>query len=83
MERVREELGITSVFLRTISACQRAFIKLSESKTWISDLIYKPIKAQKSTWATCSSRKIKKYCQADTAGQTLITLANRKIILSK
>ncbi|OMJ13207.1 hypothetical protein AYI70_g8653 [Smittium culicis] len=50
MERIREELGITSVFLRTSIARERATIKWPASKTWISDLINKPIKAQKSTW---------------------------------
>ncbi|OMJ16907.1 hypothetical protein AYI70_g6299 [Smittium culicis] len=49
MERIREELGITSVFLRTSTALERTYIKWPASKTWIADLIKNPIKAQKST----------------------------------
>ncbi|OMJ09265.1 RNA-directed DNA polymerase from mobile element jockey, partial [Smittium culicis] len=70
MERIREELGITSVFLRTSIARERAIIKWPASKTWIAEIINKPIKAQKSTWVTGSSRWIKRYCQTDAAGQT-------------
>ncbi|OMJ07822.1 hypothetical protein AYI69_g11311 [Smittium culicis] len=50
MEQIREELGITSVFLRTSTESERTFIKWPASKTWIADLINKPVKAQKSTW---------------------------------
>ncbi|OMJ15029.1 RNA-directed DNA polymerase from mobile element jockey [Smittium culicis] len=49
MERIREELGITSVFLRTSIARERAYIKWPASKTRIEDLIKYPIKAQKSS----------------------------------
>ncbi|OMJ10975.1 hypothetical protein AYI69_g10035 [Smittium culicis] len=55
MERIREELGITSVFLRTSIARERDIIKWPASKTWISDLINTPIKVQKSSWVTGSS----------------------------
>ncbi|OMJ25328.1 hypothetical protein AYI70_g969 [Smittium culicis] len=79
MERIREELGITSVFLRTSTASERAIIKWPASKTLIVDLINKPIKAQKSTWVTGGSRWIKRYCQTDAAGKTVISLTNRKI----
>ncbi|OMJ21070.1 hypothetical protein AYI70_g3699 [Smittium culicis] len=78
MERIREELGIRSVFLRTSTARERAYIKWPASKTWIADLINQPIKAQKSTWVTGCSRWIKKYCTKNAAGQTVIPLANRK-----
>ncbi|OMJ30170.1 hypothetical protein AYI69_g301 [Smittium culicis] len=54
MERIREELGITSVFHRTSIARERAIIMWPAFKTWIADLINKPIKAQKSTWVTGS-----------------------------
>ncbi|OMJ10744.1 hypothetical protein AYI70_g10143 [Smittium culicis] len=47
MERIREELGITSVFLHTSTARERAYIKRPESKTRLSDLIKQPIKAKK------------------------------------
>ncbi|OMJ15819.1 RNA-directed DNA polymerase from mobile element jockey [Smittium culicis] len=70
MERIREELGITSVFLRACIVRERAITKWPASKTWIADLINKPIKAQKSTWVTGSSRWKKRYCQTDAAGQT-------------
>ncbi|OMJ13324.1 hypothetical protein AYI70_g8572 [Smittium culicis] len=79
MERIREELGISSVFLRTSTARERAFIKWPASKTWIADLINQPIKAQQSTWVTGCSRWIKKYCTKNAAGQTVISLANRKV----
>ncbi|OMJ09389.1 hypothetical protein AYI69_g10694 [Smittium culicis] len=68
MERVREELGITSVFLRSSASRERAFKKWPVSKTWIADLIKLPIKAQKSTWVTGCSRLIKRYCLTDAAG---------------
>ncbi|OMJ18072.1 hypothetical protein AYI70_g5574 [Smittium culicis] len=79
MERIPEELGITSVFLRASTACERAYIKWPASKTRIEDLIKYPIKVQKSTWVTGGSRWIKRYCKTDAAGQTVILLANRKI----
>ncbi|OMJ11249.1 hypothetical protein AYI69_g9898 [Smittium culicis] len=78
MERIREELGISSVFLRTSTARERAFIKWPASKTWIADLIKNPIKAKKSTWVTGCSSWIKKYCTKNAAGQTVISLANWK-----
>ncbi|OMJ11185.1 hypothetical protein AYI69_g9740 [Smittium culicis] len=79
MERIREELGITSVFLRTSITRERAIIKWPASKTWIADLINKPIKAQKSTWVTGSSRWIKRYCHTDVAGQTLKNQIQREL----
>ncbi|OMJ19345.1 hypothetical protein AYI69_g6661 [Smittium culicis] len=79
MERICEKLVITTMFLRTSIARERAIIKWPAFKTWIADLINKPIKAQKSTWVTGSSRWIKRYCQTDAAGQTVISLVNRKI----
>ncbi|OMJ19149.1 hypothetical protein AYI69_g6743 [Smittium culicis] len=53
IQRVCEELGISSVFLRTSTARERAFIKFPASKTWISDLINKTIKAQKINLGNC------------------------------
>ncbi|OMJ21910.1 hypothetical protein AYI70_g3184 [Smittium culicis] len=44
MEQIREELGISSVFLCTSTARERAFIKWPASKAWIADLINQPIK---------------------------------------
>ncbi|OMJ26268.1 RNA-directed DNA polymerase from mobile element jockey [Smittium culicis] len=44
MERIREELGITSVFLHTSIAHERAYIKWLASKTLIFDHIKDPIK---------------------------------------
>ncbi|OMJ21723.1 hypothetical protein AYI70_g3298 [Smittium culicis] len=59
MERIREELDLTSVLLRTSTARERVYIKWPASKTWIVDLIKQPIKAQKSSWVTGSSRWIR------------------------
>ncbi|OMJ17687.1 hypothetical protein AYI70_g5812 [Smittium culicis] len=42
MERIRDELGITSVFIRTSTACEREYHKWPTSKTWIADLIKAP-----------------------------------------
>ncbi|OMJ07400.1 LINE-1 retrotransposable element ORF2 protein, partial [Smittium culicis] len=39
MERIRDELGIASVFMRTSTARKRAYNKWPTSKTWIADLI--------------------------------------------
>ncbi|OMJ08466.1 hypothetical protein AYI69_g11049, partial [Smittium culicis] len=50
MERIRDELGITSVFMRTSTARERAYHKWPTSKTWIADLIKAPIKARMATW---------------------------------
>ncbi|OMJ22752.1 hypothetical protein AYI69_g5276 [Smittium culicis] len=52
MERIRDELGITSVFMRTSTARERAYHKWPTSKTWIADLIKAPIKARMATWST-------------------------------
>ncbi|OMJ13056.1 hypothetical protein AYI69_g9148 [Smittium culicis] len=79
MERIREELGISSVLLRTFIARERAFIKLLASKTRISDLTNKPIKAQKSTWVAESSDWIKRYYHRNATGHTVISFTNKKI----
>ncbi|OMJ10991.1 hypothetical protein AYI70_g9970, partial [Smittium culicis] len=50
MERIRDELGITSVFMRTSTARERAYHKWPTSKTWIADLIKAPMKARMATW---------------------------------
>ncbi|OMJ16319.1 hypothetical protein AYI70_g6680 [Smittium culicis] len=50
MERIRDELGIRSVFMRTSTARERAYHKWPTSKTWIADLIKAPMKAQMATW---------------------------------
>ncbi|OMJ17623.1 hypothetical protein AYI69_g7351 [Smittium culicis] len=50
MERIRDELGITSVFMRTSTARERAYHKWPTSKTWIADLIKAPMKARMVTW---------------------------------
>ncbi|OMJ17847.1 RNA-directed DNA polymerase from mobile element jockey [Smittium culicis] len=52
MERIRDELGITSVFMRTSTARERAYHKWPTSKTWIADLIKAPMKARMTTWST-------------------------------
>ncbi|OMJ19396.1 LINE-1 retrotransposable element ORF2 protein [Smittium culicis] len=52
MERIRDELGISSVFMRTSTARERAYHKWPTSKTWIADLIKAPMKARMATWST-------------------------------
>ncbi|OMJ26241.1 hypothetical protein AYI70_g325 [Smittium culicis] len=49
MERIRDELDITSVFMRTSTARERAYHKWPTSKTWIADLIKAPMKARMAT----------------------------------
>ncbi|OMJ12866.1 RNA-directed DNA polymerase from mobile element jockey [Smittium culicis] len=49
MERIRDELGITSVFMRTSTARERAYHKWPTSKTWIVDLIKAQMKARMAT----------------------------------
>ncbi|OMJ11382.1 RNA-directed DNA polymerase from mobile element jockey [Smittium culicis] len=62
MQRIRDELGISSVFMRTSTARERTYHKWPTSKTWIADLIKALIKAQMATWVTGSARWIKKFC---------------------
>ncbi|OMJ10443.1 hypothetical protein AYI69_g10239, partial [Smittium culicis] len=50
MERIRDELGITSVFMRTSTSRERAYHKWPTSKTWIADLVKAPMKARMATW---------------------------------
>ncbi|OMJ12051.1 Retrovirus-related Pol polyprotein from type-1 retrotransposable element R2 [Smittium culicis] len=45
MERITGELVISSVFMRTSTARERAYHKWPTSKTWISDIINAPVKA--------------------------------------
>ncbi|OMJ09749.1 hypothetical protein AYI69_g10527 [Smittium culicis] len=56
MERIRDELGISSVFMRTSTARERAYHKWPTSKTWIADLIKAPMKARMAPWVTGSAR---------------------------
>ncbi|OMJ16579.1 hypothetical protein AYI70_g6501, partial [Smittium culicis] len=65
MKRIRDELGISSVFMRTSTARERAYHKWPTSKTWIADLIKAPMKARMATWVTGSARWIKKFCSQD------------------
>ncbi|OMJ15935.1 hypothetical protein AYI70_g6926 [Smittium culicis] len=58
MERIRDELGISSVFMRTSTARERAYHKWPTSKTWIADLIKAPMKARMTTWVTGSARYV-------------------------
>ncbi|OMJ12282.1 RNA-directed DNA polymerase from mobile element jockey [Smittium culicis] len=78
MERIRDELGITSVLMRTSTARERAYHKWSKSKSWIADLIKAPMKARMATWVTGSAHCIKKFCSQDSNGQTIITIVDRK-----
>ncbi|OMJ20434.1 hypothetical protein AYI70_g4135 [Smittium culicis] len=52
MERIRDELGIASVFMRTSTARERAYHKWPTSKSWIAELIKAPMKARMATWST-------------------------------
>ncbi|OMJ17589.1 hypothetical protein AYI70_g5883, partial [Smittium culicis] len=65
MERIRDEMGITSVFMRTSTARERTYHKWPTSKTWIADLIKAPMKARMATWMTWSARWIKNFCSQD------------------
>ncbi|OMJ13647.1 RNA-directed DNA polymerase from mobile element jockey [Smittium culicis] len=78
MERIRDELGIASVFIRISTARERAYHKCTTSKTSIADLIKAPMKARMATWVTGSARWIKKFCTHDSNGQTIITIVDRK-----
>ncbi|OMJ10580.1 hypothetical protein AYI70_g10236 [Smittium culicis] len=49
MERIRDELCIASVFMRTSTARERAYHKWPTSKIWIADLIKAPMKARMAT----------------------------------
>ncbi|OLY79924.1 hypothetical protein AYI68_g5992 [Smittium mucronatum] len=60
MERVRAELGIKSVFLKTSTAQERAYHKWPRLKTWISNVIKSLTKARMATWMTGSARWINK-----------------------
>ncbi|OMJ26741.1 Transposon TX1 uncharacterized [Smittium culicis] len=60
MERIWNELGITSVFMRTSTARERAYHKWPTSKTWISEIFKTPIKARMATCVTGNARRIKK-----------------------
>ncbi|OMJ13797.1 hypothetical protein AYI70_g8286 [Smittium culicis] len=78
MERIRDELGISSVFMRTSTARERAYHKWPTSKTWIADLIKAPMKARMAIWVTGSARWIKKFCSQYSNGQTIIMIIDRK-----
>ncbi|OMJ13060.1 hypothetical protein AYI70_g8745 [Smittium culicis] len=72
MESIRDELGISSVFICTSTARERAYNKWPTSKTWIADLIKTPMKTRMATWMTGSARWIKNFCFHDSNGQTII-----------
>ncbi|OLY84547.1 hypothetical protein AYI68_g1295, partial [Smittium mucronatum] len=78
MERVRAELGIKSVFLKTSTARERAYRKLPTLITWIPGLIKSPIKARMATWVTGSARWIKRFFVQNSKGETNITIVDRK-----
>ncbi|OLY77629.1 hypothetical protein AYI68_g8335, partial [Smittium mucronatum] len=78
MERVRAELEIKSVFLKTSTARERAYHKWPTLKTWIAGLIKSPIKARMATWVNGSARWIKKNCVQNSKGETTITIVDRK-----
>ncbi|OMJ08237.1 hypothetical protein AYI70_g11670 [Smittium culicis] len=65
MERIRDELDIASLFMRTGTARERAYHKWPTSKTRIADLIKAPMKARMATWVIGSARWIKKFCSQD------------------
>ncbi|OMJ14071.1 RNA-directed DNA polymerase from mobile element jockey [Smittium culicis] len=68
MKRIRNELGINSVFMRTSTSHEREYHKWPTSKTWIADLIKAPMKARMATWVTGSARWIKKIYSQDSNG---------------
>ncbi|OLY81134.1 hypothetical protein AYI68_g4763, partial [Smittium mucronatum] len=78
MERVKAELGIKPVFLKTINAREREYHKWPTLKTWIADLIMLPIKARMATWVTGSARWIKKICVQNSKGETIINIFDRE-----
>ncbi|OLY82414.1 hypothetical protein AYI68_g3467 [Smittium mucronatum] len=78
IERLREELGINSVFIRTSTTHERAYYKWPTPNKWISDLIKNPTTVKQSTWGTECSRWIEKYCHIGEKRQTFISLGHQK-----
>ncbi|OLY79418.1 hypothetical protein AYI68_g6514 [Smittium mucronatum] len=78
MERVRADLGIKSVFLKTSTARERAYHKRPTFKTWFVGLIRLPIKARLATWVTGSARWIKKIYVQNIIDEKTITIVDRK-----
>lgn len=59
--RLREELGLDELARSAALRRQRAFLKWSESKTFISSLIKEKASFRKATWVSGSARWLKKY----------------------
>ncbi|PVU88780.1 hypothetical protein BB561_005699 [Smittium simulii] len=61
MVRLRQELSLTDLNIKTAVARTRAFGKWAGLKTWISVLIKCPYKHKCDTWVSVCTRWIKKY----------------------
>ncbi|PVU97041.1 hypothetical protein BB561_000801 [Smittium simulii] len=78
MVRLRQELSLVDLNIKTAVARTRAFGKWSGLKTLISDLIKCPYKNQCDTWVSGCTRCIKKYNgNINAIKNTIVTLNNR------
>ncbi|PVU86324.1 hypothetical protein BB561_006745, partial [Smittium simulii] len=59
--RLRQELSLTDLNIKTAVARTRAFGKCTSLRTWISDLIKCPFKHRCDTWVSGCTRWTKKY----------------------
>ncbi|PVU92977.1 hypothetical protein BB561_003526 [Smittium simulii] len=76
--RLRQELSLTDLNIKTAVARTRAFGKWANLRAWISDLIKCPYKNQCNTWVSGCARWIKKYNgNIKKINNTIETLNNR------
>ncbi|PVU94832.1 hypothetical protein BB561_002231 [Smittium simulii] len=79
MVRLRQELSLTNLNIKTAVARTRAFGKCASLRTWISDLIKCPYKHRCDTWVSGCARWIKKYNgNINKIKNTIETLNNRQ-----
>ncbi|PVU93101.1 hypothetical protein BB561_003469 [Smittium simulii] len=79
MVRLRQELSLTDLNIKTAVARTRAFGKWASLRTWISDLIKCPYKHRCDTWVSGCARWIKKYNgNISKIKNTIETLNNRQ-----
>ncbi|PVU95800.1 hypothetical protein BB561_001596 [Smittium simulii] len=79
MIRLKQELSLTDLNIKTAVARTSAFKKCSSLRTWISDLIKCPYKNRCDTWVSGCTRWIKKYNgNINKIKNTIETLNNRQ-----
>ncbi|PVU95652.1 hypothetical protein BB561_001674 [Smittium simulii] len=79
MVRLRQELSLTDLNIKTAVARTRAFGKWASLRTWISDLIKYPYKHRCDTWVSGCARWPKKYNgNINKIKNTIETLNNRQ-----